>query len=650
MGSKLKYFFSPRSGLLALAVIIFFLSWIFNKYYTKGSSIAREKKLLTNYIHKQQDDFDKIVTDTVLLRKLVQNEESLNELSGIEKKDYAFFLLAESVFGDEQMLFWSSQNIVPPKSLYGLPEAEYFKKLDNGYYVIVKKGFALNGMTNRLWAYAMIPVKSNYYIENEYLTEEFAYRKNAYKRVVITNKESSYPIKSSEGNLLFYIDRKTNSAIPYNDNFTIILRLLAICVFFVFVHNLTEYIGRKRGKWMAVLTLIILLSIFRFSLYFFPEIFQFRQFELFDPSVYGANFINRSLGDLLINSLLFSWITVFAWSKLGNRMDLLRKVNRSVKWLIGVASLLFLVLSTFELANTIKSLVADSKISFDVNNFFSLDKYSIVGFIVLASLSLGYYYFTQLMFRFILPVFEKRKAYIYFGIALIGLIYLSFRSGDPVIQFYLPVLLWLVCYTWLVSQRSLLINRFRINVAGMLFWIFIFCISIASIILTENKMKEWETRGSMAENLAFQNDLSNERLLSVAITYLDNKFLSSNFYRFSNEESSKILRDSILTENYKGYLNKYDTKLYVFDSSHNGLYNDDLLSYEALNNIITVQSKPSKTVQGLYSYVASYNKITYITRRIVTDSSNRVMGTVFILSYPKKSTTNALEATLFKEP
>src|SRR4030095_5215428 len=103
-----------------------------------------------------------------------------------------------------------------------------------------------------------------------------------------------------------------------------------------------------------------ILFVFRLGIYFFPSVFEFRQFELFDPGIYGNNFINPSLGDLLINSLLFSWVTVFAWSKLGNQIDILRRFKGTTKWVIGAMSLLFLVLSTFMLANTIRSLVADS--------------------------------------------------------------------------------------------------------------------------------------------------------------------------------------------------------------------------------------------------------------------------------------------------
>ena len=62
----------------------------------------------------------------------------------------------------------------------------------------------------------------------------------------------------------------------------------------------------------------------------------------------------------------------------------------------GVLGLFFLIVSTFELANIVRSMVADSKISFDVIDLFSLDIYTAVGFVVLALLSLSYYYFTRI--------------------------------------------------------------------------------------------------------------------------------------------------------------------------------------------------------------------------------------------------------------
>ena len=151
MKSTFRHILFSRYTLLALSIITFGLSFVFNSYYTRVSAINHEKRSLTRYIQQKELNFQEVVKDTHLLRKLIQNRETLDEFKSLEKKEYGIYIVAESVFGTQQMLFWNNQNIIPPISSYNLDDGEYFKLLDNGYYVIIKKSFALNGMSNRLW-------------------------------------------------------------------------------------------------------------------------------------------------------------------------------------------------------------------------------------------------------------------------------------------------------------------------------------------------------------------------------------------------------------------------------------------------------------------------------------------------------------------
>ena len=108
-------------------------------------------------------------------------------------------------------------------------------------------------------------------------------------------------------------------------------------------------------------------------------------------------------------------------------------------------------------------------------------------------------------------------------------------------------------------------------------------------MLAENRKAEWEKRKFYAEKLADQTDASSERLMNIAMKYLDNEFLQENFYRFSDSASNHYIRDSIMRSNYSAYINKYETKLYVYDSLKVSLYNDDSTTFDALNTIVTVQ-------------------------------------------------------------
>ncbi len=637
-----------KYSLLTAASFLFILSYVFNTLYSNRSSVRREVRMAERYINNRQKDFTALLNDTALVRRLFEKKESLNEFNRLASKKYGIFFYSVSAFGNTEMKFWSDQQIVPPPETYSFPDGGYFEHLANGYYYIIKQTFNLQGIPDKFLSYAVIPIRSEYFIETEYLPWQFAFSRSAEKRVLISKKETEFPVKTGAGETVFYLDKKASGAVPYNDRLTIWLRFGAVLFLLFFIHLKAESIAGQKGPWMAIGFLTVVLLSIRLLTYYYPAILNLRQFELFNPVIYGSNPVQRSLGDLLVNSVLFSWIVLFAGSKLRPVEKPTENFTPRLRWAAGLLSLFLLLFSTFLLSTVLKSMVADSKISFDVTDFFSLNRFTVAGFVVLAFLSLSYYYFSQLLFRFIFPLFRDKPVLVYFAIGFAGLFYLTIRSGHPEVLFYIPVLLWLLIYTWLMNRRDVIFNRIHINVAGILFWIFVFSVSIAAIMLAENGKVEWEKRKRMADKLAMQTDPSSERLMSIAIQYLDNDFLSNNFFRFGDLRQNKAFRDSIITENYSGYLNKYDTRLYVYDEKNMSLYNDDPTSYNALNTVVNVTSKPT-TIKGLFYYETAFDKFNYITRREVTDSAGNKTGTFFIVSNPKKYSSDALFPELFKQ-
>lgn len=645
MSSK-KIWLNKRSVLL-LAVLLFAVSFIFNKLYINRSAVAQEVKLAERYLRTNEKDFNSFYGDTGLIKRLLTDAESLHEFNSLVAKKYGIFIYTVNEFGNTDMRFWNDQLIIPTPGMIASADGESFLKGMNGTYVVIKKTLNADSHHEKLFCFAMIPIKSEFFITTDYLPGTFFYSKTADKIVKLSQAPTDFPVKSIDGKSLFYFDKKTSAAIPYNDLKTILFRLAGVLFLFLFLHLISESISRKEGIWKAIGFLALVLLFLRLATYYFPGILNLRQFELFSPLIYGSNAIQRSLGDLMINAILFCWIVLFAWSKLRYIENPASHFSPKLKWVSGISALILLIFSTFILATVIRSMVADSKISFDVTNFFSLNLYTVVGFFVLACLSLSYYYFSQLLFRLIFPLFEGRDFLIYFSIAFAGLVYLTLRSGNEEVLFYLPVLLWLLAYTWLVNRKGVIFNRIRINIAGILSWIFVFSLSITAIMFSQNRKAEWEKRKQIADKLALQTDPSGEYIMSIATKYLDNDFLKENFNRFKVEEGNKF-RDSIITKSYSGTLNKYDTRLYVYDQNDKPLYNEDQTSFEALNTIIDVESRPTNT-NGMYFYETSYDKFNYITRREVTDSVNRKLGSFFIVSNLKLYSRDALFPELFRQ-
>jgi signal transduction histidine kinase len=634
--------------LLVIAVALFLLSFVSSLYFTIHPSVGYEQRRLERYIHNHQKDFDRFLADSALVRELVQKEESLEEYKELADKEYGIFLLAQPIAGEQSLFFWNNQKVVPPPANYGIADGEYFQQMPNGFYVVVKRTIVLAGTRNTVAAYAMIPVLYKFDFQNSsYLRTQFAYDDNAVKKIDISEKNTDYVIHSLSKKPLFYIEKRAYTPVRQHDRITSVLRIIAFILWLAYIHFLAVSVSRKYGATRGIVFLCFFLMAIRVMLFMAPDLFSFRQFELFNPTVYGTidNWFNRSLGDLLLNAIFFSWLVIFAWYSSGPIKRLPYFLYGPRIQVVSAAALFFLILSSFEFANVVRSLIADSKISFNVIDFFSLDIFTVLGFVVLALLSLSYYYFTRLLFRLILPAFENRIPFLYVAIASIGLLYLTLRSGSSIVLFHLPVLVWLLIYTLVLNQQRFIINRFKVTIAGVLFWIFIFSVSLAVIILQENKEKELRIRKSIAEKYDELFDPSGERTLSIALTYLDNDFLNSNFWRFQKKMQNRLIRDSIINENITGYLRKYETKIYVFDSLNRPLHNADPLGYAELNNLFSTQSKPTK-IPDLYYHETSFDQYTYITKRVVTADSVKI-GSFFIISTPKKYNQDALYPELF---
>ena len=635
-------------NLLIASGLLFLLSFLSSSYFKQNPSTGAELKKLQAYILKQQRDFNEFIADSNLMRKLVQQKESLDEFKYAAEKEYSFFLYAETLSEQGEILFWNDQKVLPTLNDLSLTEGEYFQRLSNGYYIVIKKRLQLSGMSNYVLAYALIPVFYQYDVESNYLPSTFAHDNTAIRKISISASTTPYEIRSLGGQHLFYITQKVHASVLVSDPITLLLRITALLLLLGFIQFAAETITKKYGAIKGAVFLIGGLILIRLLIYVFPSFFYLRQFLLFDPGIYGTNWLNRSLGDLLINTVLFCWIVVFVWYNIGPIKTMPRYLKGNRLYVAGALALFFLIISTFEMANVVRSLVTDSKISFNVTEFITLDVfYTVIGFVELALLSLSYYYFTRILFRFIFPAFEGRMVYIYFIIGIVGLSYLSLQPGNTLVLFHIPVLLWLVIYTLLVSQEQFIINHFRVTMTGMLFWIFVFSVSLSAVILKANREKEWIFRKSVAEKQHELTDPSQAKTLKIAMAYLDNDFLEANFDRFASAYTHRFLRDSIINGNFSaGYKNAYTTKMYVFDSLNQGLYNDDFRSYADLNDILTMRSKPTGT-PDLYYHETSFDNLTYITRRII-ERDGHLIGTFFIISSPKKYSSGGFVPELFR--
>ncbi|HVG42281.1 MAG TPA: ATP-binding protein [Chitinophagaceae bacterium] len=638
----------PKSYLLLAAALLLLLSFVSSIYFRTQPSVAVERKLLQKFIQRQQKDFEKVIKDSVLMRKLVQQTESLEDFKKVEEKDYGIFLYAETLSEKNQILFWNNHNVLPPDSCFNLPDGEYFPQLANGRYVIQKKTIRLSGLSNNVVAFAIIPVELKYEVETEFFYEHFAHNSDADKKIKIANVTTDNPVKAVSGKVLFHLEAKVHTPLPANDTVTVVLRLAAFLLFLVYIHFISEYITRKKGVLKGILFLAFMLVAVRAAIYFLPNVFYFRQFTLFDPTIYAAFGINKSLGDLLISVVLFCWLVVFSWYHVGYSKRLPSILFGKTLLAVGIVASILLVLLTFESARIIRGLVLNSKISFYVTDFFSLDIYTLIGFVILALMCLTFYYLSRFLLQLISPAFKGKNVIIYLVLSLIGLVLLTTGYSSNMVLYLIPVLIWLIIYVIILTQQRLLINRFKVTVAGILFWIFIFSISLAIVILYQNKQRELGIRKGLAEKFHRITDPSSATSLSIRLNYINNRYLLNNYSRFEDVEENRFITDSIIQENYsEGLVNNFNTKIYLFDSAKNGVNNRDPMSSAELNNILSYNSKPTET-PDLFYHETSFDQFVYIAKRTIYNDKNEV-GSFFMVAAPKPYNEDAMYPKLLRK-
>src|SRR5205085_7721560 len=123
---------------------------------------------LTSYVQSAEKDFQSVIEDSVLVNSVVAKNVSEDRLKKLTKKKYFLFFYTFDSAGQPQLASWNTQQVLPSAGLLYLQGKSGFVQLQNGYYV-------WNSYSDkRIKVLALIPVKWNYIISNEYLQNGFA--------------------------------------------------------------------------------------------------------------------------------------------------------------------------------------------------------------------------------------------------------------------------------------------------------------------------------------------------------------------------------------------------------------------------------------------------------------------------------------------
>lgn len=634
----------PKNLLLLIAASLYVLSLFTTNYVSNTLSPKMVQQHLSNAIQLKENSFKSLLEDTNLIKQIAENPTSVKEEIKLTEYPFGIFIYSFKN-GNPNLIYWNSNRFSTSKDDIFKKDTSQIVQYQNGYFEFIKKTICFNDNTYSI--IGLLPIYWDYFLENKYLKDAFDNGNNAEQLYEITEANNAIPIYNIQQQVLYKIQKKTGNIYSSYDIVTIILRVIAILCLLFYIQLFSKQVSTEKGFKKGFLLLFSSLFSLRIITYFTNFPFDKSRLSLFDPSIYASNIIHPSLGDLLINCILILWLVFFY--KFNNNNKIL---DNNVSKFIGIRkifpyiNLALLVLITLIITSTIKSLVLDSKISLDVTNFFGLTIYSVISFIILCFCALIFFHTSHI---FLYSVFQSKiKLSIQLLVtAAIGLLIISFQVSGVSVLLNMLSIAWLLLYLIIINFRKKDTQLSIIKSSYFIVWIAFFSITEAALVMQQNTLIENEQRKKWAEKLAEQTDPNSETLLQIATLNFNNNFLTINFNRFHQEFANKFLKDSLVNENFSGYLNKYDTRIYTFDSLFNPLYNDDAVSYAVIKTIILNQGKETN-IPSLYSYDNTNGRESYIYEKVI-EKDSAVEGYLFVTVKPKSYKSEALYPELFRQ-
>ncbi|PSL32058.1 sensor histidine kinase [Chitinophaga ginsengisoli] len=612
---EIRFFFIRHGYLLIIAAWLFTFSFLFSNYWSYYSSPQGVKRSLEKSLRQRELAFQDVISDTSLIEHLFSRDQNEEEIKLLGRKDFYIFAYDSST-ASRWLVSWSTNLVLPEEWQEPLTPGVRFLKLKNGYYEVICKKLPGKQPGHDRYIVGAIPVMMEYSISNTYLVDHFYDKPALGLEYTVHLKPPGIPVLNGQDLILFYLyyDRTLDAGPP--NLLSVILRVLGCICVLIFINLFAAMLARQKNPMYGFFFLLAVILCCRMLSYFYPFPFNLRALNIFTPLIYAKDEVFRSLGDLLINVLLGFWLLLFFREHVKTIKPPVVKNHWQQRLVIILASFIMYIVGEF-LSELIRSLVIDSRISFDVANPFSLNEYSIIGFVILGFISFSFLFFSQIINYLLneLTNFRHRTKYIF--LAAVGIVWLTFRLQNPEIYYSVAMVIWLIIYVVLLDALS---YRFENSLATVpfLFWLFLLTITTSAVLVYYNDQKELSLRERMAVELSKQKDPYVEMLLTDVTRQMEEDELLQLFFQQSTSSTGRSMPRSTLENElkqkyFKGYLGRFNVSFYAFNEYFEPIYGGDTSTFPALSRRMLMGSE--LIGNELYYNERSFNDYSYIGRK-----------------------------------
>ena len=536
------------ASLLLTAVIV-------QKTYTPKNNLYQTGQTLEDNLHKKE----------TYVKNFLDNKENFNKLKTLGNDEQEAlkvikdFTTDENIWAltykDNHLVFWSGVKAIPQHPSL-IREGYSFIQQPNGYYDVIKKS------EGKFSAIFLIPVKINYRVQNQYLHNVFARNLLTDNNIEIADftDKNIYLVHSLDGTLLFSVKVKDDEVGHKFFYFEVVLWVLCALVLFLLIHSICNYIALKGYIYLSFLILasfIILLRIINLH-YDWPGFSH--QPEVFNPKYYNYGPLFPSLGDFCINILYCTWFATFVFRH--KDKILTNTYNKFLGYVIVIAFVLILDVSSAALLRLFYGLVRYSDINFDVNNVLNLSGFSVLGVVMLCFSFLIFYLLTEVTLtvcsRLVVPVSHQ------VAILLLSIVAATIIAGYQDHEFTSFYMFWTV---W-VMLRGYAYRYYQGKITSTsLVVIILLCAILSAIKLNHfQAIKEKDTRRELVKQLEAPNDpVANNMFRDIDKRIVTDPVIQ-RYFTDTIHNTITSLADHIERKYFGGYLGKYEFKIHEYNS------------------------------------------------------------------------------------
>lgn len=467
------------------------------------------------------------------------------------------------IYENGLLKYWTDNMFVPEyKNLLGSFNVKFIRTVRNDY-------IAVKETVNRREIIGIIPIYSDYKIDNQYISTGF--NKDIFydQNLTLLRAEDSGNKVCIQDICLFAIEFFDDYQSDRHLANTIIFALYFVAILLFIVGILTTSLNLGRSVFFKGFAyLMISLVVLRYAMIYFELPNSLIDSAVFDSKVFASSSLNASFADLFLNITLFNVICFFLLSRFrfSKSYRIIIHWSKSEKVSLSIVLLGLFIFLYHSLYLIFQTIYHNSQISFDINETILFDAPRILAFIIFLLFASSIFLLGHLFFRISHRLIGDK---ILFVICFITGAVLFTGVNLFLGQAFVPTLIVAVILfvVLLITNLTASLNKLR-YATFLYFFSVVFATGLlgALAIFNFENEREVDRKRKFANQFLLENDHMAEFLLAEANDKIKNDgFIQS---RMASPFLSKDIIESKIRQIYlNSYFDKYDVKIYLYNAN-----------------------------------------------------------------------------------